>query len=110
MRLPGLLDNLVSCAPQDPYLLLGPFRYEEVQRSPWAGLLVDLVSPAEVERVRREARGRMVATTLVDFSDQGNVSKDDYTSRRTSKAKSANIGFKALLESALETKRNVKYL
>ena len=44
------------------------------------------VVPARTIRsdMEREARGKMITTTLVDYNEPGDV-KDDYTSRRTSK-------------------------
>ena len=69
---------------QDRFLLLAPFKYEEVARRPAAGVIYDVAYAEEMEKVRREARGKMITTTLVDYNEPGDV-RDDYTSRRTSK-------------------------
>ena len=69
---------------QDHFLLLAPFKYEEVKRSPAAGIILDVAYSEEIEKVMREASGEMITTTLVDYNQQGDV-KDGYTSRRTSK-------------------------
>ena len=69
---------------QDHFLLLAPFKYEEVKRSPAAGIIMDVAYPDEIEKVVKEARGKMITTTLVDYNKVGDV-QDGYTSRRTSK-------------------------
>ena len=69
---------------QDHFLLVAPFKYEEVARNPAAGVIYDVAYTEEIEKVKREARGKMITTTLVDYNEPGDV-KDDYTSRRTSK-------------------------
>ena len=67
----------------DPYLLLAPFKYEEVKAEPWVGIILDLAYPGEIQMVKDEARGNLVTTTLVDFNNEG--ADDTYTNRRTSK-------------------------
>ena len=67
----------------NPYLMLAPFKYEEVKSEPWIGIVLDMAYQDEMERVKEEARGKLVTTTLVDFSDDG--AGDSYTNRRTSK-------------------------
>ena len=67
----------------DPYLTLAPFKYEEVKKKPWVGIILDLAYPDEMETVKEEARGNLVTTTLVDFNEEG--AGDSYTNRRTSK-------------------------
>ena len=69
---------------QDHFLLLAPFKYEEVKRSPAAGIILEVAYPEEIEKVMEEARGKMITTTLVDYNQAGDV-QDGYTSRRTSK-------------------------
>merc|ERR550539_780945 len=41
---------------QDHFLLLAPFKYEEVKRSPAAGIILDVAYPGEMLSVMREAR------------------------------------------------------
>ena len=79
---PGLRCSLLH--QQDPYIQLAPFKFEQVKVEPFMGMLVDIVYPEEMALVREEARGKMIATTLVDYNAPDDV-KDDYTSRRTSK-------------------------
>lgn len=68
------------------YLRLGPFKYEEVRRNPWVGILRNIATTSELEQVMEEAQqAALVPTSLVHF--RGGVYTEDTagTSRRTSK-------------------------
>ena len=68
----------------DPYLRLAPVKFEQVKLEPFVGIIVDIVYPEEMETVMREARNKMITTTLVDYNSANDIN-EDYTSRRTSK-------------------------
>ena len=70
----------------DPYLLLGPFKYEEIRRNPWVGILRQIATRFELGKVMEEAReAALVPTSLVHF--RGGAYTEDVagTLRRTSK-------------------------
>ena len=70
----------------DPYLLLGPFKYEEIRRNPWVGILRQIATMFELGKVMEEAReAALVPTSLVHF--RGGAYTEDVagTLRRTSK-------------------------
>ena len=65
---------------QDPYLLLGPFKFEQKHSNPEIGLLHDFISVNESINVQNLARGKMKSTPYISKGDSKDFSKD-----RTSK-------------------------
>lgn len=66
---------------KNPFLRLGPFKYELKHRAPEIGLFHDLVSHSEMEKIKAKARGHMKSTPYV----VSRKAEEPYTRFRTSK-------------------------
>jgi len=65
----------------NPFLILGPFKYELKHQVPEIGVFHDLVSENEIEAVKQKSRGHMRTTPFV----VKNYETSDYSKLRTSK-------------------------
>ena len=77
-------DNLslkcISLHQRNPYMRLGPFKYEPLSRDPHVGVFRDFMSPSECDQVKNRARGRLKSTP---FQEGGRTKY--YTTQRVSK-------------------------
>ena len=74
---PGL-DKKLKCILLDhknPYLKLGPFKYEVLHEAPEIGLFKELASENEIMKVRHGARGKMKSTPYAVGDNEAEFSK-----------------------------------
>ena len=64
----------------NPYLLLGPFKFEQKHQNPEIAIIHDLISYKETQTIQNLARGKMKSTPLLVGRKQKSFSK-----QRTSK-------------------------
>ena len=89
---PAELDKDLKCIfvhHNNPFMRLGPYKYELLLRNPEIGLFHDFVAPDEMSALKSLARGHMKSTPYV----VSNKDEEAYTRFRTSKV---GIYFKKL--------------
>ena len=69
----------------NPYLRLGPFKYETKHQNPEIAVIHDLVNPKETEKIKNLTRGKMKSTP---YTSSGKLNA--YSKGRTSKVKYLN--------------------
>lgn len=81
----------------NPYMKLGPFKYEVVNWEPFIGVLRDMHTKEEVRDIKEGAKGRMKATPLTVGNDKEKKVLA-YTRRRSSKVVYQSESLRPVLE------------
>ena len=84
----------------NPYLLLGPFKFEQKHQNPEIAIIHDLISYKETQTIQNLARGKMKSTPLLVGRKQKSFSK-----QRTSKVMYMN---EHLIPEAMSLSRRIE--
>ncbi len=84
---------------QDPFLRLGPFKYEALHNKPQIAIIRDFASGPELSRIKEEARGHMKSTPYVT-----GTTENAYSKLRTSKVMYMN---EVLVPMAMDLSRKI---
>ena len=72
--------NCINLHQRNPFMRLGPFKYEPLSQDPHVGMFRDFMSPSECDQVKNRGRGRLKSTP---FQEGGRTKF--YTTQRVSK-------------------------
>ena len=85
---PSRLDKNCTCQylhHRNPYLKLGPFKYEMLNEVPEIGYFHDILSDLECDSITGEALPTLEATSYTNYKAGGEMKSNKYSAERTSK-------------------------
>ena len=85
---PSRLDKNCHCQylhHKNPYLLLGPFKYERLNKVPEIGYFHELLYDTESNEITKEALPTLKATSYTGYKTTKNAENLEYSPQRTSK-------------------------
>ena len=93
--------NCIFLHHKDPFLKLGPFKYEFVNKEPGIGLVHDMISDKVVQRMKQDSKPKLITSP---YESEKNV---QYTRWRTSKVTYFD---KQSNKNALKVSKNIQHV